>query len=119
MAEEKKATSTKKDVAALQSKQSIPKAEKKPLDKFGAKETFKGPDDTEYTFQFPGTRAAQELVDNAKNGFGVVVEAAYNESLWKTVIIEPHGIDWEYWDQTPGYREVMNAADNFLGRMLN
>ncbi|EUJ24765.1 hypothetical protein PGRAN_02680 [Listeria grandensis FSL F6-0971] len=121
MAEEKKNTATKKDIEAVQAKQSIPEAEKNPMGKFGVKETFEGPDGTEYTFQFPGTRAAQDIIDQSKNGYGVVVESAYNEALWKSVIVSPQGINWDYWDEMPnrGYRDVMNAADNFLGRWIN
>ncbi|MBC1935177.1 hypothetical protein HCA69_02280 [Listeria grandensis] len=119
MAEEKKATSTKKDIEAVQAKQNIPESEKKPLNKFGKKEEYTAPDGKVYTFQFPGTRAAQELLDQSRNGYGVVVQSAYNESLWKTVIVEPNNIDWDYWDETEGYSEVMSAADNFLGRLLN
>ncbi|EUJ44041.1 hypothetical protein MCOL2_20141 [Listeria fleischmannii FSL S10-1203] len=49
---------------------------------------------------------------------GVIMETSYNEKLFDEVIVQPHGIDWDYWNENDGYREVMAAADNFLGRML-
>lgn len=111
-------TATKKDVAAAQAVQSVPKEVKKPLAKFGKQETYTAEDGTEYTFQFPGVRRAQEILDESKNMVGVIMETSYNEKLFDEVIVKPHGIDWEYWNENDGYREVMAAADNFLGRML-
>lgn len=71
----------------------------------------------EYTFQFPGTRRTQEILDESKNIAGVVVDAKYNELLMAEVIVSPQ-TDWDYWDKTKGYREVMQAADIFLGNQL-
>ncbi|EAE3064583.1 TPA: hypothetical protein RD852_000743 [Listeria monocytogenes] len=116
---EKKNNATKNDVEAAQTAQKIPKSVKKPLDKFGRQEVFIANDDTEYTFQFPGTRRAQEILDESKNGYGVVVDSVYYERIMREVIVEPNGLNLDYWDEHEGYREVMNAADNFLGRLLN
>lgn len=119
MTETKKANNaTKKDVAAAQAAQNIPETEKMPFSRFGKQETFKASNGNEYVFQFPGTKKAQEILDSNKNAYGIVVDSAYYEDLWKTVIIEPKGIDWDYWDENGGYREVMGACDNFLARML-
>ncbi|EEO3824289.1 hypothetical protein G5986_002672 [Listeria monocytogenes] len=116
---EKKNNATKSDVAAAQAAQKIPKELKKPLKKFGTQEDFEASDGTKYKFQFPGTRRAQEILDETKNGYGVVVDSVYYERIMKDVIVEPLGMDLDYWDEHEGYREVMNAADNFLGRLLN
>lgn len=116
---EKKNNATKNDVEAAQAAQKISKLVKKPLDKFGKQEVFIANDDIEYTFQFPGTRRAQEILDESKNGYGVVVDSVYYERIMKDVIVEPKGLDLDYWDEHEGYREVMNAADTFLGRLLN
>ncbi|MBC1722248.1 hypothetical protein [Listeria seeligeri] len=116
---EKKNNATKNDVEAAQVAQKISKVVKKPFDKFGKQEVFTANDNTEYTFQFPGTRRAQEILDESKNGYGVVVDSVYYERIMKDVIVEPKGLDLDYWDEHEGYREVMNAADTFLGRLLN
>ncbi|HAO6751390.1 TPA: hypothetical protein IQP68_001079 [Listeria monocytogenes] len=116
---EKKNNATKNDVAAAQAAQNVPKVEKKPLDKFGKKEVFKASNNDLFTFQFPGTRAAQAILDESKNGYGVIVDSVYYERIMKDVIVEPRGLDLDYWDEHEGYREVMNAADNFLGKLLN
>lgn len=84
--------------------------------KFGKseKDTIAG---IEYTFQFPGTKRAQQILDASKTFGGVFSDSAYNEALMKDVIVHPK-TDWDYWDNHKGYREVMRKADTFLGRML-
>lgn len=72
---------------------------------------------TEFTFQFPGTKAVQEMLDESKNSFGNVVDTAYNEKLMEKIIVAPQ-VDWDYWDENNGYVEVMHAADKFLGGLL-
>ncbi|PCZ07323.1 hypothetical protein AWL03_14540 [Listeria monocytogenes] len=116
---EKKNNATKNDVEAAQTAQKIPKSVKKPFNKFAKQEVYKASDGTKYTLQFPGTRRAQEILDESKNGYGVVVDSVYYERIMREVIVEPNGLDLDYWDEHEGYREVMNAADNFLGRLLN
>lgn len=71
----------------------------------------------EYTFQFPGTKAVQELLDSSKNSYGNVVDTAYNEKLMEKIIVAPQ-TNWDYWDENNGYVEVMHAADKFLGNLL-
>lgn len=118
MAETKKNNATKKDVEVAQATQKIPEEVKKPMSKFGKQEVYEASDGTKYTFQFPGVREAQRIIDETKNGFGVTMDGPYNEQLWKNVIVEPTGITWEYWDEHDGYRDVMNACDRFLGTLL-
>lgn len=71
----------------------------------------------EYTFQFPGVKATIELLDRCKNRFDNVVDSAYYEEIMENVIVEPK-VDWDYWEEHAGLREVMALADNFLGRAL-
>lgn len=85
--------------------------------KFGKQENFTATDGTEYTFQFPGTRKVQEMLDTSKVR-GAVSDLLYNEQIMEHVIVQPLGVNWEYWDEHEGYREVTEAADNFLGSLL-
>lgn len=111
-------TSKKEEtMKALEEKSNLPEATKKPMNKFGKQETFEVEGVT-YTMQFPGVRAAQKILDESKGFGGRFSDEAYNERLMNDVIVEPK-VDWDYWDQNSGYREVMQKADNFLGRMLN
>lgn len=71
----------------------------------------------EYTFQFPGVKATIELLDRCKNRFDNVIDSAYYEEIMENVIVEPK-VDWDYWEEHAGLREVMALADNFLGRAL-
>lgn len=71
----------------------------------------------EYTFQFPGTRKSQEILDMAKGPAGKFNDTVYNEQLMEHVIVAPK-TNWDYWDEHDGYREVMDAADRFLGSLL-
>lgn len=70
----------------------------------------------EYTFQFPGTRRTQQILDRARMT-GVHSDEVFNELLMKEVIVNPK-TDWDYWDAHKGYSEVMAAADRFLGKNL-
>ncbi|MGX7417811.1 hypothetical protein ACWOFR_03295 [Carnobacterium gallinarum] len=110
---------TKKDetIKAVEAKNAISEVEKRPLKKFGKQETIEI-EGIEYTFQFPGIRKAQQILDSSKMLNGVISDEAYNHQLMETVIVEPK-TNWDYWDENSGYREVMALADNFLGRMFN
>ncbi|USK71764.1 hypothetical protein [Peribacillus asahii] len=101
---------TEKNVEAKVTKEEVK------VSKFGKQEkhTVKG---VEYTFQFPGTRKTQEILDAAKV-YGGFSDTKYHEDIMEHVIISPLGVDWNYWDENDGYREVMTLADNFLGRQL-
>jgi len=83
--------------------------------KFGLQEkhTVEG---VEYTFQFPGTRKTQEILDDS-SGKGSFSNVKYHEDIMEHVIVNPR-TTWDYWDENAGYREVMTLADNFLGRQL-
>lgn len=72
---------------------------------------------TKYVFQYPGTRAMQTILDDAKRN-GYLSDTIYNEHLMEQVIVSPQ-TDWEYWDENDGYTEVMSAADRFLGKLLH
>lgn len=112
------ATKTDKEtLKAVEAKNNIPEAEKKPLNKYGKQEE-QVVDGVTYLFQFPGTRKAQQILDNSKAPGGIFVEEAYHTQLMEHVIVQPK-LDWDYWDEHEGYREVMALADSFLGRLLN
>jgi len=83
--------------------------------KFGKQETHTEAG-VKYTFQFPGTRKTQEILDLAKSP-GFFSDKIYNEQLMEHVIVAPK-TDFDYWDEHKGYREVMAAADRFLGELL-
>lgn len=84
--------------------------------KFGLQEkhTVEG---IEYTFQFPGVKAAIDILDRSKDRFGNFTDGKYYEEIMENVIENPK-VDWDYWDTHDGIREVMALADNFLGRQL-
>lgn len=107
---------TKETLNALEEKRSVPAAEKKPLNKLGKQETFEF-GDVEYTFQFPGVRRAQQILDASKSVGGGFVDEAYHTLLMSEIIVEPK-INWDYWDDNEGYLTVMNKADTFLGGLL-
>lgn len=112
------ATKTDKEtLKAVEAKNSISETEKKPLNKYGKQEKHEV-DGVEYLFQFPGVRKAQQILDNSKAPGGIFVDEAYNTQLMEHVIVQPK-VNWDYWDEHEGYREVMALADNFLGRLLN
>lgn len=109
---------TKKEetMKALEVKNELPEKEKNPMGKFGKQETFEI-EGVKYTMQFPGVRAAQRMLDGSKRYGGTFSDEAYYTQIMEEVITEP-SVDWDYWDEHAGYREVMQKADNFLGRML-
>ncbi|MBA3926538.1 hypothetical protein [Listeria rustica] len=107
---------TKKDIEAAQTAQAISKDEKHPMRKYGKQETHTV-EGVDYTFQFPGVRHTQQIIDSAKLPGGVFGETNYNTAIMSDVIISPK-VDWDYWEEHDGYGEVMALADNFLGRTL-
>jgi hypothetical protein len=90
---------------------------KQPVSKFGKQETYTATDGTKYTFQFPGTQAAMELLDRAKNNIGVVVDSKYKVELMEHIIVDPK-VSYDYFDEHDGFIEVTNEADRFLGSLL-
>lgn len=65
---------------------------------------------TEYTFQFPGVRAANEIADRAKNADGVLMQTKLQEELWKHVVVDPK-VDFDYFDEKPkDYPKVLEVA---------
>jgi hypothetical protein len=90
---------------------------KQPVSKFGKQETYTATDGTKYTFQFPGTQAAMELLDRAKNNIGVVIDSKYKAELMEHIIVDPK-VSYDYFDEHDGFMEVTNEADRFLGSLL-
>lgn len=112
---------TKATAEAAQANQNRPEVTKMPMKRVGTTRdfTFKDSDgnETKYTFYFPGLAKAEDILDNARMGNGVVSTRAYNQQLMDQVIVEPK-TDWTYWEEHEGYREVMDEADSFLGQVL-
>ena len=106
----------KETVKAVAAKNNLSEAVKKPMNRFGKQEKHTV-DGIEYTFQFPGVKRAQEIVDLSKMANGLHSDLLYNESLMKDVIVAPK-TDWDYWDENEGYMEVLGKADRFLAEML-
>ncbi|MGE7121801.1 hypothetical protein ACQKIC_16415 [Peribacillus sp. NPDC046944] len=92
------------------------KAKEEQVSKFG-KQEVQEIENIKYTFQFPGTKKTQEILDEAAKG-GNFSNTKYHEDIMEHVIVKPIGVNWDYWDEHEGYREVMALADNFLGRQL-
>lgn len=71
-------------------------------------ETING---TEYVFQFPGLRAANEISDRSKNQFGVVQQTKIQEELFNHVIVSPK-VGWDYFEQEKpeDYAQVLKIA---------
>ena len=107
-------TKTTNEVAKARQKRD--EVERMPLKRMGKTEkvTVKGQD---YTLFFPGLKKAHQIVDLSRMGNGVMDNSAYDEALMKQVIVDPK-TDWDYWDDHEGYGEVMEKADQFLGKWL-
>ncbi len=65
---------------------------------------------TEYTFQFPGVRAANEMADRSKNENGVVMQTKLQEEYWKHIVVEPK-VSFDYFDEkSDDYAKVLEVA---------
>ncbi len=66
--------------------------------------------ETEYTFQFPGVRAANEIADRAKNADGVLMQTKLQEELWKHVVVSPK-VSFDYFEEKmDDYAKVLEVA---------
>lgn len=122
MAEKKTVSKdTKATTEVAQERQNRPEVTKMPMKRVGTTEDYTVKDadgnETTYTFFFPGLAKAEGIVDNARMGNGSISTRAYNQQLMDQVIVEPK-TSWEYWEEHEGYREVMDEADSFLGKVL-
>lgn len=65
---------------------------------------------TEYTFQFPGVRAANEMADRSKNENGVVMQTKLQEEYWKHIVVDPK-VSFDYFDEkSDDYAKVLEVA---------
>ncbi|MCR8636183.1 MULTISPECIES: hypothetical protein [Paenibacillus] len=68
----------------------------------------------QYTFQFPGVRAAAQISDRVKNKFGVPLEEKLAEEMMKNVIVDPK-ISWDYFgSDKKEFNDVIAASFRFL-----
>lgn len=66
---------------------------------------------TNYVFQFPGVRAANEITDRAKNQHGVTQQTKMTEEFFKHVIVEPK-VNWDYFEEKPeDFMKVIEVAN--------
>lgn len=65
---------------------------------------------TDYVFQFPGIRAANEITDRCKNQHGVVQQTKMSEEFFKHVVVSPK-VDWDYFEEKPeDFAKVIEVA---------
>ncbi|ASK24763.1 hypothetical protein ACUUYQ_13240 [Bacillus halotolerans] len=113
MAKKKKSNAKKQSNRAAFQYMQTKQAEGKPMSKFGKqkKVTIKG---TEYTLQHPGTKRMVELQDEAINlNTGKPTSAALFDLYMKEVIVAPK-VSWNYFDEHPGFMELMREVQTFL-----
>jgi hypothetical protein len=68
----------------------------------------------EYTFQFPGVRAAAQISDRVKNRFGVPQDEKLADEMMKNVIIEPK-VSWDYFgSDKKEFNDVIVSAFRFM-----
>lgn len=98
-------------------------AEPVKIDRLAGNENFTFTDangyEWQYTFQFPGIRKINEMLDNSKMGNGVISNTIYWQELLDNVVIEPRRLDLDDFDTRPGLTEVMDAADTFCGKKMS
>ncbi|RAP29066.1 hypothetical protein C2W64_04013 [Brevibacillus laterosporus] len=80
-----------------------------------AKQHIEKINETEYTLQHPGMRAAVQMRDRCKNKHGVLIEENYFAELMKHVIVHPK-VSWSYFDEENGedFDELMTVASEFV-----
>lgn len=93
--------------------------EEAPKTVFGAQESFEITETdgtkTKYLLQFPGTDTAQKILANAQlAGQGILDSYSYRKDLMKQVIVQPRGLNYDFFDEHNGFMEVMDKADTFL-----
>lgn len=67
---------------------------------------------TEYVFQFPGLRAANEISDRAKNQFGVVQQTKMQDEYFAHVVVSPK-VSWDYFEneKPEDYAQVLKICN--------
>lgn len=68
-----------------------------------------------YLFQFPGVKQMQQMTDNARMSTGFMSLATLYEEYLAKVIVDPAHLTIDDFNDRPGFEEVMNACDTFLG----
>lgn len=74
--------------------------------------------DWEYEFQFPGIRKAYEIIDNARMENGQIARSVMYDEMLKSVVVQPHGLTLDDFDNRPGAAELFDAVDSFLGSRM-
>ena len=70
----------------------------------------------EYLLQHPGVLESVRMRDRSKNSAGTAMEElTYRELMEHVVFLKDGGkVDFEYFEENPGFLEVMNEAMNFV-----
>lgn len=93
--------------------------EAKPENKFGKQKTVvitdKNGKDWTYKLQYPGMRAAMEILDNSRMPNGLIARSVFADQLLEQVVVEPAGLDVDSFDERPGLSQLIDEADLFLG----
>ncbi len=94
-----------------------------PENKFGKQQvvtvTDKEGKDWEYLLQFPGMRAAMEILDNSRMPNGLISRAVYAQELLDQVVVEPANLTVDDFDERPGLSQLIDEADLFLGELID
>lgn len=72
----------------------------------------------EYTLQHPGLLESIRMRDRSKNEAGSLIEETiYRELLEHVIFLEEGGkVDFEYFEENPGFTDVMKEAMSFTFR---
>ena len=88
-----------------------------PINPDGSVETSKQKE-IEVTLQFPGSRIANILFDNARGANGVLRSSDFLDGVFNRdnqILVSPDNIGWDFFDTHTGINDIYNEAFTFLG----
>lgn len=107
--------------AATKSKEAAENVPVPQVTKYGKQENWTYTDKNEkvweYTFQYPGMRTAMEILDNSRMANGILSRTMFADLLLEHVVVEPRNLTIDDFDERPGMNELIDAADEFLGKI--
>lgn len=107
--------------AAAKSKEAANNVPVPQVSKYGKQEKWTHTDSNgkewNYTFQYPGMRTAMEILDNSRMSNGIISRTIFADLLLEHVVIEPRNLTIDDFDERPGMNELIDAADEFLGKI--
>ena len=110
-----KRSSSKQVVSHLQQKQNNKELERFRMAKRGEQKTIKV-EGIEYLLQHPGLLESIRMRDRSKNEAGSLIEETIYRELMENVIFLKEGgkVDFEYFEENPGFTDVMKEAMEFV-----